>query len=56
MFSNPHKCAVKMDVRHFKQDNLEPDPLFMIHKVKKNAGSPVKGFLNSQIVFGAPYV
>lgn len=51
-----------MDVRRLKQDKLEPDPPpFMIHKVKKNASSPVKpvfvkGFLNSQIVFGAPYV
>lgn len=38
-----------------------PPPFPMIHKVKKNASSPVKpvpvkGFLNSQIVFGAPYV
>ena len=50
-----------MDVRLFNRDNLEPDLPFMIYKVKKKANSPVKpvpveGFLNSQVVFGAPCV
>lgn len=44
-----------------KQDDKTRLPPFMIHKVKKNACRPVKpvpvkGFLNSQIVFWAPYV
>lgn len=46
---------------HSKQDDKIRLPPFMIHKVKKNLCRPVKlvpdkGFLNSQLVSGAPYV